>query len=200
MKRGGRLSVRSNPLGLGWVKQRGLSNEERGVVMIFGKIARLLEKIFYPVIRGVYQIGLGILLVMMFLTIVDVTGRKFFAAPITGSYELTEFLLALLIFTAIGYTQIQKGHIATDVLVSRFSPRAQAYIESVVYLVSLGLASLMTWQLAAQAKRLWLGENVTGVLHLPVHPFLIAAALGSLLFCFALLVDFFYSLEKVRQK
>ncbi len=168
--------------------------------MIFAKIARLFEKIFYPVIRGVYKIGLGILLVMMFLTIVDVTGRKFFAAPITGSYELTEFLLALLVFSAIGYTQVQKGHIATEALVSRFSQRTQALIESVVYFISLAVSSVMTWQLAAQAKRLWLGKNVTGVLHLPIHPFVIAAAFGSLLFCLALFVDFFNSLQKVRQK
>ncbi|MBM4277650.1 MAG: TRAP transporter small permease [Deltaproteobacteria bacterium] len=167
--------------------------------MIFTKMAHLLENIFYPVIRGVYKIGLGILLVMMFLTIVDVTGRKFFAAPITGSYELTEFLLALLVFCSIGYTQIQKGHIVTDALVSRFSPRTQAWIDSVVYAISLGVACLLTWQLAAQAKRLWSGQNVTGVLHLPIHPFVIAAAFGSLLFCLVLLVDFLNSLEKVRK-
>jgi len=168
--------------------------------MIFANTARSLEKCFYPVVRWVYKIGWGILLVMMFLTIVDVIGRKFFSAPITGSYELTEFLLALLVFCSIGYTQIQKGHIATDALVSRFSPRTQALIESTVYLISLGITSVMTWQLVAQAKRLWLGKNVTGVLHLPIHPFVIAAAFGSLLFCLALLVDFFNSLEKVRQK
>lgn len=163
------------------------------------KISRSLEKIVYPVVRAVHKIGLVILLVMMFLTIVDVAGRKFFASPITGSYELTEFLLSLLVFSAVAYTQIEKGHIVMEALVSRFSQRTQAIIESIVYFISMALASVLTWQLAAHAKRLWLGRNVTGVLHWPIHPFVIAAAVGSLLFSLVLLVDFLNSLDKVRK-
>ncbi len=154
----------------------------------------------YPIIRAVHKIGLGILIGMMFLTVVDVTGRKFFDAPITGSYELTEFMLALIVFFSVGYTQIQKGHISMEALVSRFSPRAQSITDSIVYLISIGLGAILTWQLLAHAKRTWIGQHVTGVLNLPLYPFLIAAAFGCLLYCMVLLVDFLTSLEKARNK
>jgi TRAP-type C4-dicarboxylate transport system permease small subunit len=167
--------------------------------MVIAKIANFLEKIIYPLIKVVHKIGLIILLLMMFLTIVDVAGRKFFSAPITGSYELTEFMLALLIFSSVAYTQIQKGHIAMEALVSRFSPRTQGIVDSIVYFVSMILALLLTWQLFAHAKRLRLGDNVTGVLHLPIHPFVIATAIGTLFYFFVLLVDFFKSLQRVIQ-
>ena len=168
--------------------------------MTFIKTAQLVERTVYPIIRIVYKIGLAMIMGMMFLTVVDVTGRKFFDAPITGSYELTEFMLALIVFSAVGYTQIQKGHIAMEALVSRFSTRAQGVVESIVYLISIGLVATLTWQLAAHAKRTWMGNNVSGVLNLPLYPFLIAAAFGSLLYCIVLFVDFLISLDKVRGK
>jgi len=168
--------------------------------MSFIKAAQFIERMIYPIIRIVYKIGMGIILGMMFLTVVDVIGRKFFDAPITGSYELTEFMLALIVFYSVGYTQIQKGHIAMEAFVSRFPPKAQAVIESIVYCVSLGLVSLMTWQLVAHAKRTWIGNNVSGVLNLPLYPFIMASALGSLLFCIVLFVDFLISLGKVKNE
>ncbi len=168
--------------------------------MLFMKSAQFIERTVYPIIRTVHKIGLGILVGMMFLTVVDVTGRKFFDAPIMGSYELTEFMLALIVFFSVGYTQIQKGHIAMEALVSNFSLRAQAITDSIVYLISIGLGSVLTWQLVAHAKRTWIGKHETGVLHLPLYPFLMAAAFGCLLYSLVLLVDFLVSLEKVRKK
>ncbi|MCX8117745.1 MAG: TRAP transporter small permease [Desulfobacterota bacterium] len=167
--------------------------------MSFLKIARRVERAVYPVVGAVHKVGLGLLIAMMLLTVVDVIGRKFFDSPITGSYELTEFMLALIVFFSVGYTQIQKGHIAMEALVSRFSSRAQALTDSIVYLISIGLGGLLTWQLVAHAKRTYLGKHETGVLHLPLYPFLLAAAFGCLLYSLVLLVDFLLSLEKARK-
>lgn len=163
------------------------------------RIVKFLERAVYPVIATVHKIGLAILIGMMLLTVVDVIGRKFFDAPITGSYELTEFMLALIVFFSLGYTQIQKGHIAMEALVSRFSPRAQAITDSIVSLISIGMGGVLTWQLAAHAQRTYLGKHETGVLHLPLYPFLMAAAFGCLLYSCVLLVDFLHSLEKARK-
>ena len=84
-----------------------------------------------------------------------------------------------------------------DVLVSRFSPRARAVIDSITHLFSLGLFSLVIWQSALYASRLAEGHNVSGVLSLPIYPFVIAVAFGSLLFCLVLLIDLLSSLAKV---
>lgn len=160
------------------------------------KVSRLIERVITPYMLTVKNIGLLILLAMMFLTIVDVFGRKFFASPVTGSYEVTEFMLALFVFFSLGYTQAKKGHIAIDLFLMKLSPRAQAYFDCAVNLVSMGLSLLMTWQLLVHAKRLYLGHTVTGVLHLPIYPFFIAAAVGTFFYFLVLLVDFFKSLEE----
>lgn len=160
------------------------------------KAAKWVERLTSPLITIVHRVGLAILLLMMLLTVGNVVGRRFFKAPISGTFELTEFMLALVVFFAIAYTQVRKGHISIDVVVSRFSPRAQAIIASITYFFSLGLFSLVTWQSAVHANRLFEGHNVSGVLSVPIYPFVIAVAVGSLLFCLVLLADFLKSLAK----
>ena len=160
------------------------------------KAAQWVERVVLPLNGVVHKVGLAILLLMMFLTVGDVVGRYFFKAPISGTFELTNFMLALIVFFCIGYTQVRKGHISIDVVVSRFSPRAQAIIDSITYFFSLGLFSLVTWQSAVHANRLFEGHNVSGVLSWPIYPFVIAVAVGSLLFCLVLLVNLLSSLAK----
>lgn len=160
------------------------------------KAAHWVERIVFPLNGVAHKVGLVVLLLMMFLTVGDVAGRYLFNKPISGTFELTNFGLALVVFLALGYTQIRKGHISVDVLVSRFSPRAQAVIDSITYLFSLGLFSLVAWQSAVHAGRLFAGHNVSGVLLWPIYPFVIAVAIGSLLFCLVLLVDLLSSLSK----
>jgi len=165
--------------------------------MRLDKAAHWVERFVFPLNGVTHRVGLAILLLMMFLTVGDVVGRYFFTLPIPGTFELTNFMLALVVFFSVGYTQIRRGHISIDVIVSRFSPRTQAIIDSITYLFSLGLFSLVTWQSAVHANRLFEGHNVSGILSLPIYPFLIAVAFGSLLFCVVMLVDLLSSLAKV---
>lgn len=164
--------------------------------MRLAKVAHWLERYTAQVAEVAHKVGLAILLLMMFLTVGDVIGRYFLTMPIPGTFELTNFTLALVVFLTISYTQVRKGHISIDVLVSRFSPRAQAIIDSITYFFSLGLFSLVVWQSAVHAERLYIGHNVSGILSWPIYPFVIAVAIGSLLFCLVLLVNLLSSLAK----
>ncbi len=161
------------------------------------KAAHWAERVVFPLNRVMHTVGLVILLLLMFLTVGDVVGRYFFTMPIPGTFELTNFMLALIVFFSLGYTQIRRGHISIDVLVSRFSPRAQAIIDSITCLFALGLFSLVTWQSVRYASRLFAGHDVSGILSLPIYPFVIAVAFASLLFCLVLLVNLLSSLANV---
>lgn len=161
------------------------------------KIAHWVERFASPLNGVVHKVGLAVLFLMMILTVGDVVGRYFFNNPISGTFELTTLMLALVVFFSIGYTQLRRGHISIDVLVSLFPSRVQAVIDSVTCLFSLVLFSLVAWQSAVYAGRLFEGHNVSGVLSLPLYPFVIMVAFGSLLFCLVLLVDLLSSLAKV---
>lgn len=166
--------------------------------------ARWVERFAFPLNRFAYGVGLAILFLMMLLTVGNVVGRRLagwapFFQPIPGAFELTNFMLALIVFFSIGYTLIRQGHISIDVVVSHFSPRTRAVIDCIIYFLSLGLFSLVTWQSAVYAGRLFEGHNISGVLSLPIYIFVIAAAFGSLLFCLVLLVNILSSLAKAVQ-
>lgn len=161
------------------------------------RTARWAERLVFPLNRIVHKVGLAILMMLMLLTVGDVAGRYLFGRPIPGTFELTQFMLALIVFCSIGFTQVCKAHISIDVMVSRFSPRARAIIDSVTCLLSLGLFSVVTWQSAVHAVRTWRAGEVAGVLPLPIYPFVFAVALGSLLFCLVLAVNLLTSMASV---
>jgi len=155
-----------------------------------------LEKFIFLTVEVMHKIGLVVLLLMMFLTVGDVIGRYFFSMPIPGTFEVTNLMLALLVFLTLGYTQLKKGHISIDVIMLRLAPRTQAIIDSVTYLASLVLFCLVIWQTALHAKRLYIGHEVSGILSWPIYPFIILAAIGILFFCFILMINLLYAIVK----
>jgi TRAP-type C4-dicarboxylate transport system permease small subunit len=159
-----------------------------------------MERIVFPIAEIMHKIGLGILFLLMALTVGDVVGRYFLAAPIPGTFEVTNFMLALIVFLTLGYTQVQKGHIRIDILVARFSPRTQAILDAINYSLSLLLFSLVIWQTAMHAKRLWVGHNVSGILSWPIYPFVIFVAFGTLVFSLVLLVNLLGAIAKAVEQ
>ncbi len=57
-----------------------------------------------------------VLFAMMVLTCVDVVGRYFLSRPIFGAFEITEMLLAALIFAGLPLVTLRNEHVTVDVL------------------------------------------------------------------------------------
>jgi len=93
------------------------------------------------------------LFAIMALTFFDVLGRKFADTSITGSLEMTELLMVVVIFAALPLVSDRGEHVAFDSLDSYLPPwalRAQAVIvNALCAAVLLGLAWLM-WRTGTQ--------------------------------------------------
>jgi TRAP-type C4-dicarboxylate transport system permease small subunit len=137
---------------------------------------------------------------MMLLITMDVFLRYSFNRPVKGSFELVEFMMAVVICLGMAYTGVQKGHVAVELLVSRFSPRVQALIDSFNWLVSMGLFLLISWKAVAQARVVGVSGLASSVLHVPVFPFLLVLAFGSGFLCLVFLVNFIDSVSRVMRK
>ena len=164
-----------------------------------------VERITSPPNKGLHWVSMVVLLLLMFLTVGDVVGRYLVGiipglGPIPGSFELTEFMLAVIVLTAIGHTQMKGEHISIDMLITKFSPRVRAIIDSVTNFLSLAMFALVTWQTIKYAQLLYESHDVSGVLRLPVYPFLVVAAIGTFMFCLAMLSSFLQSLKKAVKK
>ncbi len=63
------------------------------------------------------------MLVLMLVTCIDVFGRYLFNNPLTGSTELTEIAVGIVIFSVFPILASRNDHIVVDILDHFFSPR-----------------------------------------------------------------------------
>lgn len=168
--------------------------------MWLSRAADSLNRVVRPLGGALHSVGIGVLVVMMFLTASDVTLRYVFNRPIAGAFDLTEYMMAIVVAFGLAYCAVKKGHVKVDLVVSRLPQRAQAIIDSITGFLSLGLFSLITWQCCLHIK-VQFAEGVSStVLHIPAFPFVAVVALGSALLTLVLLTDFLDFLSQaVRQ-
>ncbi len=121
-----------------------------------------------------------LLLAMTALTTLDVVGRYLFNNPVTGAFELTELMLAALIFAGLPLATERDEHVDVDLLDSFMPPnvlRANVFFAT---LISAGVLAVLAGQLWNRAGQLVAEGTVTNSLALPLAPvgYLMALATG----------------------
>ena len=121
-----------------------------------------------------------LLVAMTGLTTLDVVGRYLFNSPVTGAFELTELMLAALIFAGLPLATERDEHVDVDLLDSFLPPnvlRANVFFAT---LISGGVLAVLAGQLWGRAGQLVAEGTVTNSLALPLAPvgYLMAVATG----------------------
>jgi tripartite ATP-independent transporter DctM subunit len=155
------------------------------------------EKAINTVCQAIHGIGGVVLALMMLLTATDVIGRYLFNRPFDGSTELNEVMLAIVVFFGVAYTATQKGHVRVEILVSALPPKARMLLDALMTFLGFGLFSLMSWQAVVLAIDQWNRDLTTSVLYIPVFPFALVVAFGSVLLGLVSLVHFFETMGQV---
>ena len=158
-----------------------------------------LETIINALNRWLGWVAGGLLVTMMLITVVNMLMRAVYV-PFFGTVEVICFLAALVAAFALGYTQLYKGHTRVDILVSRFPPRVQAIIDSIMFFIGIVLFGVATWQIVKLATRYWELGSVSETLHIIFFPLIYAVALGCALLCLVLLLDFLKSLAQAVKR
>jgi len=140
--------------------------------------------------RLLTHIGSIALALLMFLTVADVFGRYLLNLPVSGTFELTEMLMVLIVFLALGLAQHHNEHISLDLAYNYFPSRLKNGTDVVVDLVNVVVVVAITWQLYDYSVRMLDGNYTTAVLQLPIHPFVIVAVAGTASYALAILCDF----------
>ncbi|MGH8632571.1 MAG: TRAP transporter small permease [Burkholderiales bacterium] len=141
----------------------------------------MMDKIQVWLRAGLHSVVSLALLAMMAVTVADVVGRYLLAAPIPGSFEISQFLLAVTVFASLPLVAGSRAQITVGLLESVFSGRALRVQRALVLLFSASAVALMAWQLARLAGRLEASERVTGSLSWPIAPLVYVIAGFSLL-------------------
>lgn len=164
------------------------------------RTSHFLEKSFHPIIRVVNAVGTAALSAMALITVADVLLRLFLGRPIRGTLELTEFLMVIVVFFAMGYTAMLKGHIVIQILPSRLPERPRAIFDSLADLISIGFCCLLIWQGMVQAAITRLRDDISGVTNIAVSPFYYVLVFGVALMCIVFLANLLDSLGRWVKK
>lgn len=110
----------------------------------------------------------AVLFGLMLLTTVDVVGRYFFNAPVQGSAEATEILLAVIVFAGIPAAAVRGEHIRIDILEHLLGERARRVQTIVGDLFAAFVMGVMAWRLWLRAAELLGYDERSSHLDLPV--------------------------------
>ncbi|RJR21331.1 MAG: TRAP transporter small permease [Desulfobacteraceae bacterium] len=137
-------------------------------------------------------IGMVFVIPLMLLTTVDVISRAVWSKPIPGTFELSEYLLAIVILLGAAYTQQVKGHVGVDFVTKRFGPRLQALCEVLSHIGCMFILALLAWQGYERAME---ETTVSDMLRIPQTPFRLLVALAGLTLFAEFLLELFQSLK-----
>ncbi|MBW1801647.1 MAG: TRAP transporter large permease subunit [Deltaproteobacteria bacterium] len=135
------------------------------------------------------SVGVGFLAVMMFLTATDVILRYVFNRPITGSLELTELMMAIVVSFALAYAAVKNEHVNIDLITSRLPPKPQAALNTITSCLCFGVFALIAWRTVLYAEHQRLGNFETMSLQIPVYPFVYVVAFGCAVLCLVFLCN-----------
>lgn len=165
--------------------------------MLIKLAANAKDKIYWAS-RLLNIIGTVVVMAMMLLIVVDVILRNTINMPIQGSFEIVEFMMAVLVFFFFANGQREKGNVSVDMFVRKLSLRVRRILNSFNYFLATGFFVLVTMQMFRETYAIYSRYDVSPALHIPEFPFMLAASIGVLFLTLVLLVDFLVALFNAK--
>ncbi len=148
----------------------------------------LLETINRQLNRTLLFTGGLFLLAMILLTCSNIFFRLVWL-PIRGTFELMGFFGAMITVLALAHTQRQRGHIAVDVLINRFSATTRKVLAIINSIICAVFFSMAAWHLADKAAVLRATGEITETLRIIYYPFIYIAAFGCAVLALEFVLD-----------
>lgn len=145
-------------------------------------------------------IGLAGLLIMMFITCIDVIGDKVFLKPVLGAIDIVVLSQVVAISFAAAFSILLGRHVQVEFFVPRLPRRAQAVTDSIVFLLGLILFILIIWRLCVYGYSLQTGGEVSATARIPMAPFAYGIAIASVPVCVVFFLEFVNSVIRLVKK
>ena len=159
------------------------------------KILRIIE-----FITGIMYVFGAIAICALFLLMFgDVSGRFLFNAPITGTTEVSEYLLVAIAFLSLGYAQLKGTHISMETLVSRFPEKLRITLNIFLLLLAICFFAIMTIQIGERAYLDWVEKILLSrtTVRLPMWWRSFVAAVGCALLVISLSLQLIRDIVKL---
>jgi TRAP-type C4-dicarboxylate transport system permease small subunit len=151
--------------------------------------------LFGQLLRIMALAGGWVIVALMAYTVLDVLLRYVFNHPFSGSYEITEFAMAAIVFLGIAYCGLLGGHVAVDILERPLENPKLRFIPVILTLVSAALFAAIAWLTVEEA--LATSTRISNMMRWPHWPFQFIVAFGSAMYAIVLLIE---SIKLARKK
>ncbi len=145
------------------------------------RISRILNAVLMAV-AGLFLVA------MMLLACANVAGRGF-GIPIKGTFELMGLFGAVVAAFALAGTQMQRQHIAVDVLVRVFPAKIRTILSTLQYLIGSVFFILAAWQTWLLGTNLWRVHELSETLRIVYFPFVYSVSLGCVVIALVLVIE-----------
>lgn len=133
--------------------------------------------VFFKIVSIITEINKKIAYVTLTLMMIAVSifsiartlGHSF-----VGNIEIVQFLMVLLIVTALAFTERENAHISIGIIVDYLPKAVQKVIDIIVYILLIVLCLLMSWVVILQIDY----SQVSSLLEIPYYPFKIMIVIG----------------------
>lgn len=163
------------------------------MVSLLEKFGRFNQRFSYLV----EWIGLGGLLLMMFITCVDVIGAKIFRSPLPGAIDFVMLSQLFSVAFAVAATLILGRHVEVEFFVPLLPKIVRGIVDCIIQLLGLLLFVLICWRLIVYGHTLQLSREVTSTVRIPLFPFAYGIALAFIPVCLVYLQRFIESILRL---
>lgn len=112
--------------------------------------------------------GAAVALLTGAMTVASVVGRAFFASPIQGDVELTQFGIALAISLGLPWCQLRRANIIVDFFTQGLRERPRRALDAAGALLLAAMCALLAWRSAAGAVAVREAFETSMILSLPM--------------------------------
>ncbi|MBN1376504.1 MAG: TRAP transporter small permease [Dehalococcoidia bacterium] len=152
------------------------------------RIARAIDSGFNAASEVLHRIGNVVLMFTMLLTAADVILRLV-KHPIMGAFDITEYMMAILVAFSLAYCSINKGHVSVDFVMRHLSAFVQDIIGIITTFTSFALVAIMAYWSMLQMITQYTTGVTSSVLPIPQYPFVGTVALGLFMLTLVLLAE-----------
>ncbi len=145
-------------------------------------------------------VGAVAVLFIQLMTTADVILRDVFTLPIRGTFELTEYSMAVVVFCAWGLAQVDNFHITVDVVARYLPGRVRAVIECLLLILVVALFLAGAWIGYDQTMVMVRRGAYSSVLAVPRWPFQAMVIVGFLSLSLALVKDILFAVVRALGK
>ena len=143
-------------------------------------------RVMHGLMAGMNALGTAWILVITGIICADILGRLLFNYPLIGVPEIVKVSVVALVWLQMAHTLRIGGHIRSDVILDRLSPRGKALVNVVAALLGVfvfGFIAIAGWPNMIEGWRIGEFEGELPV-RVPTYPVRTILILGAGLTCF----------------